>query len=401
MFIGFFNSEIAVMKIQLLKIGLIAVALYSAPALTAPITSMPLDSDKLLLSRAIEKWNKGDIESSKQQYLKFLGRDPKNVNALIGLAQIEDNLGNSKAADAYFLTAFEHTDNSVELYTAHGRYLLKQKRIDEAVSDFERALSINPALPEANVELAVIKLSRFGDAAAAITLYKKALETKPQEVSYLYGLSLALERSGNLKQAIEPLNKIIHAAPTLVLPYKLKGHYHRKLHQYAEAITNFTFAVHKNANPSAMDYITLADVYAESGNSKNAISTYRQAMEQYGENEVVYTKLAYVYHMAGDFEQAEVYYRKAMSINATYSEPYNNMAYIELMHKKNPQEALKLAKDAVEYSPKNTNYLDTLGTVYLHLNEYKRAKNIVNKALELSPYSEELKQTLRKIEQSQ
>ncbi|WP_166423290.1 tetratricopeptide repeat protein [Paraglaciecola sp. 20A4] len=389
------------MKIYLFMLASIAMALYSVPALTAPITSKPLDGDKLLLSRAIEKWNKGDIASSKQQYLKLLERDPKNINALIGLAQIEDNLGNSKSAEAYFLTAFKHTINSAELYTAHGRYLLKQNRIDEAVNDFKKALSINPALPEANVELAVIKLSRFGDAAAAITLYKKALETKPQEISYLYGLSLALERAGNITQALEPLNIIINASPALVLPYKLKGNYHRQLQQYTESITNFTLALQKNLNPLAMDYVILADVYAESGNSEKAISTYRQAIEQYGENEVIQTKLAYVYHMAGDYEQAEVLYRKAISINPRYSEPYNNMVYIELRHKKKPFEALKFAKEAVEYSPENSNYLDTLATVYVHLKKYKQAKNIVTKALELSPDSEELKETLRRIEQLQ
>jgi tetratricopeptide (TPR) repeat protein len=124
-------------------------------------------------------------------------------------------------------------------------------------------------------------------------------------------------------------------------------------------------------------------------------------MEKFGENEVLYTKLAYVYHVNGDYKQAETLYQKAMKINSTYSDPHNNMAYIELMHKNNKLEAMRYAKNAVEYSPGNPNFLDTLGIVYMAMNEYQKAQEVFQQAVAISPNNAEFQQNLEKAERAQ
>ncbi|QHJ13665.1 Beta-barrel assembly-enhancing protease [Paraglaciecola mesophila] len=385
--------------VMFLLIVVVSTMLFAQTLHAAPITSLQAEKKEHSLTLAQEAWNNGDIPLAKKHFQTLLARAPNNVKALIGLAQVEEALGNTKIAKAHFITALGLSPKSPDLYTAYGRFLLKQNHIEQAIEALESALAINPRLPEANVELAVIKLSRFGDAQAAVQLYRKALEEAPSDISYLYGLSLAYERSGDLTAAIETLNIITELNPSLALAYKLKGNYAQIIKNYPLSITSFKSALEKAKKPTVQDHLSLADVLTESGHIEQAISTYQHIIKTYGEHEITLTKLAYVYHTLGDYKSAEKNYLKAITLNNTYAEPYNNLAYLALDND-DPHKALKLAKKAVNYSSDNPNYLDTLGIVYMNLTEFHKARNAFQLAVNMAPNNSEFQENLMRANQA-
>ena len=76
----------------------------------------------------------------------------------------------------------------------------------------------------------------------------------------------------------------------------------------------------------------------------------------------------------GEFEKATTHLELARKIEPRFTVVLNNLAWV-LSHQDPPklERALELAKQAVKQAPKNGPYRDTLGTIYLKLEQYKNA----------------------------
>ena len=65
----------------------------------------------------------------------------------------------------------------------------------------------------------------------------------------------------------------------------------------------------------------------------------------------------------------------------------NNYAYNLSERDEKLDEALSMAKIAVERDPGNASYLDTIGWIYFKLGKFKSAKTNIEKSLEINPNS--------------
>ena len=90
----------------------------------------------------------------------------------------------------------------------------------------------------------------------------------------------------------------------------------------------------------------------------------------------------------GQKEKADHEFGLALAIADKYpndADLYNNLACEFAFSDVRPDDALRLAKKAVELAPKDGNIWDTLGDVYFRRGEYKEAINAESKAIELEP----------------
>jgi Flp pilus assembly protein TadD len=74
------------------------------------------------------------------------------------------------------------------------------KRADEARSEYERTIAIDPKMPEAFLDLGILLLDK--DAGAAVAPLSKAAALLPAQSRPQFLLGVALERSGNLSSAL-------------------------------------------------------------------------------------------------------------------------------------------------------------------------------------------------------
>ena len=90
----------------------------------------------------------------------------------------------------------------VATHVNRGILLMRGGKIDAAITDFDRAISLDANEPEAYLNKGVALLKREEAAPAALSLFTTAIEkrTRRPEIAY-YGRAIAHEITGNVKAA--------------------------------------------------------------------------------------------------------------------------------------------------------------------------------------------------------
>ncbi len=87
-----------------------------------------------------------------------------------------------------------------EVYNTLGLIELKKKNISPAISQFKKAVSYNPSLPEARLNLAVLSLNNR-DYNTAEENFRKVLELQPKNYEAAIGLGVALRGNKKIDEA--------------------------------------------------------------------------------------------------------------------------------------------------------------------------------------------------------
>jgi tetratricopeptide (TPR) repeat protein len=111
---------------------------------------------------------------------------------------------------------------------------------------------------------------------------------------------------------------------------------------------------------SPEEHLNLGVAYEKKGEYDPAISEYKKASKKIPR---AYVYMGNTYFEKGDLKKAEESYRKAIGKDASLSDAYNNLAWLYYTKKENFQEAESLASKAVELSPANETYRDTLNKI--------------------------------------
>jgi tetratricopeptide (TPR) repeat protein len=162
-----------------------------------------------------------------------------------------------------------------------GRALQHQNRIDEAIVQFQRALSINPRWAVAHDNLGIAlsdKAAPNGSLDAAIAEYRRAIDLDRRYWQPHNNLGLAYYRQGKVVDAIAEFQHSIALDPKSAIPHNNLGMalYHER--KAEEAIAEFHQALALDAkNPTTHDDLGL--VYSSQGKTDDAIAEYRRAIE--------------------------------------------------------------------------------------------------------------------------
>lgn len=130
------------------------------------------------------------------------------------------------------------------------------------------------------------------------------------------------------------------------------------------AIANIDLRLHRSAD--AMTHLNRADALASKPEEKMYVDLIR----------------ATVYDHDKQYDQAEAEYRKALAIDPNSATILNDLGYMLADRGVRLPEALEMVKKAVELSPQEGAYLDSLGWVYFKLGQYGPAEENLRKAID-------------------
>ncbi|CAK0757477.1 type IV pilus assembly protein PilF [Gammaproteobacteria bacterium] len=169
--------------------------------------------------------------------------------------------------------------NPAEAYANLGRQYLLRDSLDLALTRLQRAIRLNPDLPAAHHDLAVV-YSKMGNLDAAGDEYRIALKLIPRDPTTLYNYATLLYNQGNYSEAETQLQTLISnpTADNRTQAYEALGLIAIKLGDSAKAEGYLEQSLRTDANqPRAL--LELAQIALDGGRLPQAKNYFRRYQE--------------------------------------------------------------------------------------------------------------------------
>jgi protein O-mannosyl-transferase len=234
-----------------------------------------------------------------------------------------------------------------------GTVLLNKGRVDEAITQYQQSLAIDPDYAEARFDFG-IALAQKGRVDEAITQYQEALQINPDYADAHVNLGIALLHKGRVDEALSHYRKALQINPN-----------------YMEARVNFGNAL------------------AQQGKVDDAISQYQEALQIKPDDEVVQVNLGIVLLQTGRAGEAMAHLQKALQLKPTDAKANNYLAWLLATC---PEASLRDGSKAVELARQanmltggeNAMILHTLAAALAEAGRFSEAQETAQRALDLA-----------------
>jgi TolB-like protein/Tfp pilus assembly protein PilF len=253
------------------------------------------------LRKAIGYFNQA-IEKDPNYALAYSGlADSYVILSVFGAASPQDSIPQARVAAK---KALELDDTLAEAHASSGRILGPfDFEFERSISEFERAIQLNPNYAMAHHWLSWGPLTALGQADRAIAEGKRAVELDP--LSLINNADLGGNvyfNSRRYDEAIAQLRKTIEIDPRFYIAHYYLGQAFQLKGQLSEAITEYQKAVDLDDDPEALAY--LGQAYARAGQRDEAQNILARLTEEAKSRYVSGYSMALMFMGLGDKEQA-------------------------------------------------------------------------------------------------
>jgi serine/threonine protein kinase/tetratricopeptide (TPR) repeat protein len=277
-----------------------------------------------------------------------------------------------------------------EAYVVGFTHLNKPKDwLSQAQSDCDRALALSPNLAEGHICIADLLKSR-GEYRQAVQHYQRALELDPSNDVGLIGLADGYHQLGNPPAAEGAYKSAIQLRPNYWAAYSWLGKFYSDQGRYNEAAAMFRKVVEltpENYN----GYSNLGGVYATQGLYPEAIATLKRSIEL-RPNLEAYGNLGAVYFYLRRYAEAADIFQQSLKLNQNDYMNWGNLGdALYWTPNRRPEsakayeQAIKLARAGIQVNPHDAVTLSYLGYYLAMAGDKKQAIDTVQRAVTLAP----------------
>ncbi len=327
----------------------------------------------------------GALDAAEAGFRKAAGLDPKSYAPVLGLADVALRRGDLAAAATLTAQAGKLAPQSADVATAAGRVAAGQRRAADAEREFKRAIQLDPKYVVPRLDLADLLLA-MSRPAEAVDAYKAAAAADPRHAGAAFGLGRALVARRDLagaQRAFEQSAQLApdQAAPKLALAEVLAA---QKRHPEALAAVD---AVLRQQPENLQARTVRAGVLRSQGRLDDAIAEQQRvvAATQGSAAAAALVQLGTLQEAASRPAEADTSYRKALQADPKFHVAWNNVAWLAVVRNAGLDRALSDIGRALELSPGNPVYLDTLGSIELALGHPAQAVEAWRKATQAAP----------------
>jgi putative PEP-CTERM system TPR-repeat lipoprotein len=366
-------------------------------------------------------------EEARKRLDQVLARDPKNVYALLGVAELRAQAGASKEelatllADAIKLNpsvagprqllvnlllregdskgavaaaqdGVAALPDSAALWEGLGGAHLSSGSFDQALVAFKKAAALQPNSPEPHLKLADVYLAMRNNGAARESI-QRALQISPKSLVAQRSL-LALELAeGRADRATAIARQMQKDFPEDYLGYLLAGDIDNSRKNWDAAAASYRAGLKKAA------YTELATklhaVLSLGGKRGEADAFAAGWLKEHPLDAVFRTYLAEQALRREDFAAAEPHYLEIVKLNPKDALSFNNLAWVT--HRLSKPGAAAYAERANALRPGQPPFMDTWGSILADAGDVKRALELQKKAVSLAPEDPALRLNLAKL----
>jgi tetratricopeptide (TPR) repeat protein len=219
----------------------------------------------------------------------------------------------------------------------------------------------SPKYTEAQVQLGLLALreKRYQEASDIFGKLRGG-----QDARWAVGLAATYSSEKDVTKAFQVLNDVLKKAPDSSLLHGQLANIAAMHGQYDLAITEFKKVLTYDRK-SVPHRLRLAEVYELKRDYDNAIAMYKEAQDLSPKDPVPALSLAAVLGKAGHAAEARAQYQSVLISHPNNPSALNNLAYLLYETGGDLDDALRLARRAIDTTPGQASYLDTMGCIYL------------------------------------
>jgi len=332
-----------------------------------------------LLSLGILFWRKGNSRRS-LKYLQaaaemsiLLGNHPLQAQCQNALALVQTELGNIDEAVSAYQRAISLSPESEFLWNNLGQLLAKNERNEEAINAFKKALSCSPQDFLSWDGVGHI-YNKFGVYQNAISAFERALEIAPYYEFSWAGIGKAYLESGQLENAKDSLRKAVELNAHLIDAWINLGKCFAQQERDLDAIAVYHRAI--EFNPQNADiWVELGRLHLLRQNYAESISAFQKVISLKPQCGEAYLRLAYALFQIGDYETSASIYEDSIPLfedNVTRSALWNRLGD-SYLHMKDYEKAIaaykqsdQLLKELKKFSDKNAKLINDIHDTHLN-----------------------------------
>jgi len=272
----------------------------------------------LTLNESFALQHQGRFDEAEQGYRALIEREPGNTDAVLMLAVLLRQRGNTVEAEDLFERASRALpgEGDLQLHLASTRYA--NGKIEEARLGYARALELNPNLVGAHVGLGQLALNDGNDTLAE-NHFRIAL--KAQEDGHaLAGLGHVMALRSDWDAALRYLTRAVELIPDNAFAnYQLGQAFARKgLTTFARQAFEKTLQLAPNINEA---HAWLSQILFEEGQYRAAEKHYAHLLSVPGYDLHAYAGLGDIARAENRMEDAVAHYRAVLAIDPTHKMP--------------------------------------------------------------------------------
>ena len=380
-------------------------------AIVAYVEALKLKKDypEALIGLGYAYFGKERYDEAGVQFQDTLKLKPNSVEANIGLGYVYAKKRKYQEAVALMdlvinASGAEDKDRAAARLALGVVYWFQEKP-QEAITQFEQAISLNPNLARAYVDLGNAQMSA-GFSKLANLGFSNLKDTAPQDREALH--AAAKEATANFEKARQRFN---YNHPNLYLSLGIALAYQLRYQEAATQLNDYFAEIEKLKNRlspiaskcdggfnrlNAEGYWHLGFIYhLESlfeANEQRKIELANKALEQLNQAvklkqdyAPVYGLLGAIYWSQKKYDDAISQFQKAILFTADDSAKanlYSSLGSVYLQ-KGNKDEGLKHVREAIRLSPNNPSFYETLASIYVGQDKLEETLEALNKATAL------------------
>lgn len=358
----------------------------------AVLAADPRNVQALLALAELRARNGGSQDEVTDLITKAIAANPQDSKPRLALIQFHLNAKDTKKALVVANEAVAALPDSPELLDALGRAQQLAGETNQALATFGKLAGLQPTSPLADMRMAEIQMAAKNRQEAAKHL-KKALKIKPDLLEAQRALILMALDEKRTSDALTIVRQIQQQHPREAVGHVLEGDIHAVLKAWPEAIAAYRRGI--KLQPSAELAIKLHSILNIAGDKAEAENWAATWNKEQPKDIGMRMHLGDLATTRKDYGEAVRLYQIALDIQPNNPLVLNNLAWAagQLQSPK----AIGYAEKANSLAPNQPPFMDTLAMLLADRGENAKAIELLRKALELAPQNAAVQFNLAKV----